>query len=71
MRFGMTIFNQNIDTLQNYATRIQITLLFTSKLKMFMKTLPIILEKALKHQVISWKDHYSRVKKKSDWTNEI
>ena len=44
MKFGMIILNQNIKTVQNYATWVLTALLFMSKPKMFMKTLLIILK---------------------------
>ena len=58
MNFGMIIFNQNIGTMQNYATWIQKALLCIFKLKMFMKTLRMILKKDLIHQIMGLRDHY-------------
>ena len=45
MNFGMIMLIQSISTMQNYATWIQIALSFILKLKIFMKILPIMLEK--------------------------
>ena len=44
MNFGIIILNQSIETMQNYATCIQIVLLFTLKLKIFMKEIANDLE---------------------------
>ena len=43
--------------MRNYATWIQTTLLFIFKLKMFIKTLQIMLEKDLTHQIMKFRDH--------------
>ena len=57
MTFGMIILNQCIRTMQNYATWIQAALLFIIKLKMFMKTLQMMLKKDLIHQIIKSTDY--------------
>ena len=44
MNFGIIILNQSIKTMQNYATCIQIVLLFILKLKIFMKEIANYLE---------------------------
>ena len=44
----MIISNQSIRTMQNYVAWIQAALLFILKLKMFMKTLKVMLKKDLK-----------------------
>ena len=62
MSFGMIILNQSINTLQNYATWIQIALSFVLKLKMFMKTLQTIFKKDLMHRIIQSVDLYLSVK---------
>ena len=49
--FGMLILNQSIKTMQNYATWIQIDLSLILKLKMFMKTLQVMLKKDLIVQI--------------------
>ena len=53
----MIILNQIIKTMRNYATWIQTALLFIFKLKMFIKTLQIMLEKDLTHQIMKFRDH--------------
>ena len=50
MNLVMTILNQSINIMQKYATRIQIPLSFILKLKMFIKTLQMMLKKDLTHQ---------------------
>ena len=62
MSFGMIILNQSINTLQNYATWIQIALSFVLKLKMFMKTLQTIFKKDLMHRIMQSVDLYLSVK---------
>ena len=52
MSFGIIILNQSINTMQNYATWIQIALSFILKLKMFIKTLEMMFKKDLIHQTI-------------------
>ena len=47
----MIILNQSIIRIQNYATWIQIALVFRLKLRMFMKTLQMMLRKDLIHEV--------------------
>ena len=49
MGFGMVILNQNINTMQIYAKWRQITLSCKFKLKMFKKTLQLMLKKDLIH----------------------
>ena len=43
MNFGSIILNQSISKIQNYATWIQIALYLILKLKMFIKTLQMML----------------------------
>ena len=43
MNFSMTILNQSIKTIQNYAIWIQITLLLILKLRISVKTLQMLL----------------------------
>ena len=50
MNLVMTILNQSINIMQMYATSIQIPLSFILKLKMFIKTLQMMLKKDLTHQ---------------------
>ena len=52
MNFGMIILNHSIRTMQNYATWIQIVLLFILKLNMFMKILLRMLKKDFIHQIM-------------------
>ena len=56
MSFSMIVLNQSINTMENYATRIQITLSFILKLKMFINTLQITLKKDLINQIMQSKD---------------
>ena len=49
MNFGMVTLNRNIKTKQNYVTQIQTALLFMLKLKIFKKTLLMMLKKGLTH----------------------
>ena len=56
MSFSMSVLNQSINTMENYATRIQITLSFILKLKMFINTLQITLKKDLINQIMQSKD---------------
>ena len=58
--FCMIILNQSIKTKQNYATSILTALLFISKLKIFMKTLLMMLKNDLTHQTLTKmiKDHF-------------
>ena len=55
MSFGMIILNQSM---QNSTICIQTALLYIMKLKMFIKTLQMMLKKDLIHQIIQLKDHY-------------
>ena len=43
MNFGMITLNRNIKTMQNYVTQILTALLFILKLKIFIKTLLMML----------------------------
>ena len=45
MYVGMIILNQNMNKMQNYAIWIQIALSFILKLKIFIKTLQMMLKK--------------------------
>ena len=58
MSFGMIISNQNIKTMQDYATRIQIILSLILKLKIVLEILQMILEKYLVYQIMKLIDHY-------------
>ena len=49
MNFGMVTLNRNVKTKQNYVTQIQTALLFMLKLKIFKKTLLMMLKKGLTH----------------------
>ena len=55
MSFGMIILNQSM---QNSTICIQTALLYIMKLKMFIKTLQMMLKKDLIHQIIQLTDHY-------------
>ena len=69
MNFGRIILNQSIKTMQNYATCIQISLLFILKLKIFIKILQMMLKKwfdASNYEV----DRPLPTIKKSNWVNE-
>ena len=55
MSFGMIILNQSM---QNSTICIQTALLYIIKLKMFIKTLQMMLKKDLIHQIIQLTDHY-------------
>ena len=57
MNFGMVILNQSINTVQRYATWIQIVLLFILRLKMFIKAFQMMLENDLIHQIMKSIDH--------------
>ena len=50
MNFDMITLNQSTKTKQNYVTRIPTGLSFISKLKIFVKTLLMILKTGLIHQ---------------------
>ena len=58
--FGMVTLNQNIKTKQNYVTPILTALLFILKLKIFMKTLLMMLKNGLTHLTMMkmTKDHF-------------
>ena len=74
----MVILNQSNNRMQNYATWTQIALLNILRIKMFLKTLQIILKKYLTHQIMSQHKLLSKDKnknviglmKKCYWTNE-
>ena len=70
MSFDMIILNQSINTMQKYATQIQIALSLILKLNMFIKTLQIMLRKDLIHQIIQSTDNCIEQKQKNDWINE-
>ena len=53
MNFGMIMLNQYIAKMQNYATSIQIVLLFTLKHKILVKILKMMLKKYLIHQIMT------------------
>ena len=55
MSFGMIILNQSM---QNSTICIQTALLYIMNLKMFIKTLQMMLKKDLIHQIIQLTDHY-------------
>ena len=50
MNFGMITLKQSTKTKQNYAMWIQTALLFILELKIFMKTLLMMLKNGLTHQ---------------------
>ena len=56
--FGMIMLNQSINTTQNYATWIRIVLSFILKLKMFVKTLLMILKNDSIYQIMMSIDHF-------------
>ena len=58
--FGMITLKQNIKTEQNCVTRILTALLFILKLKIFIKTLPVMLKNGLTHLTMKkmTKDHF-------------
>ena len=58
MSFGMIISNQNIKTMQDYVTRIQIILSLILKLKIFLEILQMIMKKYLVHQIMKLTEHY-------------
>ena len=64
MSFSMIILNQNINKMQNYAIWIQIALSIILKLKIFIKTLQIMLKKDLIDQTVKSIDYYQKVKTK-------
>ena len=53
MNFGMIKLNQNIKTKQNYVAWILTALLFILKLKIFTKTLLMMLKNGLTHLTIN------------------
>ena len=57
---GMVTLNQNMEIEQNYVTRILTALLFILKLKIFIKTLPVMLKNGLTHLTMKkmTKDHF-------------
>ena len=55
MSFGMIILNQSM---QNSTICIQTALLYIIKLKIFIKTLQMMLKKDLIHRIVQLKDHY-------------
>ena len=57
MNFGMIMLNQSTNTTQNYATWIRILLSFILKLKMFMKTLLMMLKNNLIYEIMKSIDH--------------
>ena len=59
MSFGMIILNQSM---QNSTICIQTALLYIMKLKMFIKTLQMMLKKDFIHQIMKLKDHYQEIK---------
>ena len=64
MNFGMITLNQSISKIQNYATWIQIALLFVVRLKISKGTLQMMLKKDLIHQMMKSIDSYQEVKMK-------
>ena len=60
MNFGMIILNQSIRTMQHYFIWIQLALLFILKLRIFIKTLQMVLKKNLTHQIMKFIDHYQK-----------
>ena len=58
MNFGIIILNESISKMENYATRIQIALLFILRLKMSIRILEMMLKKDLMKSI----DHYEEVK---------
>ena len=57
MLLGLSILEMYIKTRQNYAIWIQIALLFILKLKMFMKTLRMVLKQDLLQEIKKLIDH--------------
>ena len=60
----MITLKHNVSKIQNYATSIQIAVSFILKLRMFMKTLQIMLKKDLIYQIMKSIDHYQTVIRK-------
>ena len=54
----MTKIIESTNAMQNHATRIQIASSFILKLKIFMRTLQMMLKKDLIHQIMNLPDHY-------------
>ena len=52
MNFGIIILNQSINTERNNVTRILTALLFILKLKIFMKTVLMMMKSGLTHLLI-------------------
>ena len=68
----MIILKQNINKMQNYAIWIQIALSIILKLKIFIKTLQVMLKKDLIDQNCEIDRLLPKGKnKKTDWMNEI
>ena len=59
MNIGMIILKQNISTMRNYATWIQIAFIdrYMLRLKMLTKILQMMLKKDLIHQIMKLIDH--------------
>ena len=57
MLLGLSTLEMYIKTRQNYAIWIQIALLFILKLKMFMKTLRMVLKQDLLQEIKKLIDH--------------
>ena len=70
MNFGMITLNQSTKTEQNYAKWILTALLFKSKLKIFMKTLLMMLKNGLTHLTMTKmiKDRFQQIKQESNWS---
>ena len=66
MNFGMIILSLNMEIKQDYATWILIALLFILKLKIFTKTLLMMLKDGLIHLTMmkKIKDHFQQEKTK-------
>ena len=64
MNFGIIKLNQSIETKQNYFTSILTASLFILKLKIFMRTLPMMLKDGLTHLTMTTmiKDHFQQVR---------
>ena len=63
---GMVTLNQNMEIEQNYVTRILTVLLFIVKLKIFIKTFPVMLKNGLTHLTMKKmaKDRFQQVRTK-------
>ena len=66
MNFGMITLNQNIKAMQNYVKQILTGLLFILKLKIFTKTLPMMLKNGLTHLTMKMmiKDRFQQARTK-------